>query len=115
MIKYSQAIAVIESVTKMINSLIKKLPKIKDFRKNKGKRHELWVVIIIIIIGNMLGFMSYRALGDFAKYYKKQLCNLLKISSGKLPSYSTIRRVAQGLDNNLLIEAFNQWGIERAQ
>jgi predicted transposase YbfD/YdcC len=28
----------------------------------------------------MLGFISYRALGDFAKYYKKQICYLLKIS-----------------------------------
>ena len=96
----------------MLNNLIKKLPKIKDFRKEKGKRHQLPIVIIIMILGNMLGFMSYRALGDFTKYYKKQLCSLLKVSSGKLPSYSTMRRVALGIDNEELIEQFNQWGKE---
>lgn len=96
----------------MLNNLIKKLPKIKDFRKNKGKRHELTIVIMIMIIGNMLGFMSYRALGRFTKHYRKQLCSLLQISSGKLPSYSTIRRVALGINNQELIEQFNQWGEE---
>jgi hypothetical protein len=50
--------------------------------------------------------------GDFAKYYQKQICYLLKISSGRLPSYSTIRRVALGIENNQLIEVFNQWGKE---
>lgn len=96
----------------MINSLIKKLTKIKDFRQSSGKRYKLLTVIIIIILGNMLGFISYRALGDFAKYYKKQICYLLKISSDKLPSYSTIRRVALGIDNSQLMEIFNQWGEE---
>jgi predicted transposase YbfD/YdcC len=96
----------------MLNNLIKKLPKIKDFRKDKGKRHHLTIVIIIMIIGNMLGFMSYRALGRFTRYYAKQLCSLLKITSEKLPSYSTIRRVALGINNQELIEQFNQWGEE---
>jgi predicted transposase YbfD/YdcC len=96
----------------MLNNLIKKLPNIKDFRKDKGKRHQLTIVIIIMIIGNMLGFMSYRALGRFTKYYQKQLCSLLKVTSGKLPSYSTIRRVALGINNEELISQFNQWGIE---
>jgi hypothetical protein len=93
----------------MLNNLVNKLPKIQDFRKKKGKRHRLEIIIMIIILGNMLGFMSYRALGHFTKYYHTQLCYLLKITSGKLPSYSTIRRVALGIDNQQLIEIFNQW------
>jgi predicted transposase YbfD/YdcC len=96
----------------MLNNLIKKLARIEDFRKDKGKRHQLTIVIIIMIIGNMLGFMSYRALGRFTKHYTTQLCSLLKIPSGKLPSYSTIRRVALGINNQELIEQFNQWGEE---
>lgn len=96
----------------MLNNLVKKLPKIQDFRKEKGKRHQLEIVIMIIILGNMLGFMSYRALGHFTKYYHRQLCSLLKITSGKLPSYSTMRRVILGINNQELIEIFNQWGDE---
>lgn len=96
----------------MLNNLINKLPQIQDFRKKKGKRHQLGIVIMIVILGNMMGFMSYRALGHFTKYYHTQLCSLLKITSGKLPSYSTMRRIILGIDNQQLIETFNQWGDE---
>ncbi len=93
----------------MINSLILKLKSVKDYRQNKGKRHELWVILTIVILGNMLGFHSYRALGDFTCFYQKQLYNLLKVSYSKMPSYSTIRRVMNSLDTSNLISVFNQW------
>jgi len=32
----------------MLNSIIEQLKLVKDFRKNRGKRHELWVVLTII-------------------------------------------------------------------
>ncbi|MCA2812064.1 MAG: transposase family protein, partial [Microcystis sp. M090S1] len=47
-------------------SLIEKLKQVKDFPKDKGKRHTLWIVLVVIILGTMLGYLSYRELGDFA-------------------------------------------------
>ena len=93
----------------MINSLILKLKSVKDYRQCQGKRHQLWVILVIVILGNMLGFHSYRALGDFTCFYGKQLSKLLKVSYSKMPSYSTIRRVMNSLDTSNLISVFNQW------
>ncbi|NCS08078.1 MAG: transposase family protein, partial [Microcystis aeruginosa G13-07] len=45
-------------------SLIEKLKKVKDFRKDKGKRHPLWIVLLVIILGTMLGYSGYRELGE---------------------------------------------------
>jgi hypothetical protein len=36
-------------------SLIEKLKQVKDFRKDKGKRHPL----LVIILGTMLGYSGY--------------------------------------------------------
>ena len=93
----------------MINSLIKKLKSVKDTREDKGKRHPLWVILMIVILGNMLGFSSYRALGDFTCFYQTQLCSFLQIQNKQMPSYSTIRRVLKSLETQLLINIFNQW------
>jgi len=48
--------------------LIEKLKKVKDFRQASGKRHQLWVVLLIIILGIMQSYIGYRPIGDFAKY-----------------------------------------------
>ena len=93
----------------MINSLIKKLKSVKDIRQDKGKRHPLWVILMIVIFGNMLGFHSYRALGDFSSFYHRQLCSVFYIPTKQMPSFSTIRRVIKSLDNQVLINIFNQW------
>jgi hypothetical protein len=39
----------------MLNSIIAQLKLVKDFRKNRGKRHELWVVLTIIILALLTG------------------------------------------------------------
>jgi len=41
---------------KYMLSLIEKLKQVNDFRKDKGKRHHLWIVLLVIILGTMLGY-----------------------------------------------------------
>ncbi|MBC1191335.1 transposase family protein [Microcystis panniformis] len=38
--------------------LIEKLKKVKDFRKSYGKRHQLWVVLLIIILAIMQSYTN---------------------------------------------------------
>ena len=52
---------------KYMLSLIEKLKQVKDFRKDQGKRHPLWIVLVVIILGTMLGYLSYRELGEFCR------------------------------------------------
>ena len=95
----------------MLN-LIKKLKEVKEFRKNKGKRHPLWLILLIIILGTMQGYLGYRALGGFAKSNLKEICETFGIVTFRVPSFSCIRRVTLGVDWQNLLEIFNQWAAE---
>lgn len=93
-------------------SLIEKLGEIEDFRTTDGRRHPLWVVLIIVLMGTMSGYLGYRALGDFAKRHREDLVEALKIPKGRVPSYSTIRRVMMGIDFDELAKVFQSWASE---
>ncbi len=93
----------------MLESLIEKLKKVKDYRKAQGKRHPLWLVLLIVILGLMQRNLGYRELENFAKINQKELNEVFKIKREELPSYSTIRRVVEGVDGSNLIEMFNEW------
>jgi predicted transposase YbfD/YdcC len=82
----------------MLNSLIAKIKEVKDFRKTQGRRHELWVVLTIIILALLTGNVSYKEITAFSKAEEEKLIKLLSIPAKKLPSYSTIRRVIIGIN-----------------
>lgn len=101
-----------------MHTLIEELKKVKDFRKSQGKRHELWLVLLLIILGIMQGYIGYRAIGDFVKANRQSIVNNFNISPERVPSYSTIRRVMMGVNWTNLIQIFNQWAgqsLEAAQ
>ena len=96
----------------MLSSLIEKLEKVNDFRQSQGRRHSLWKILLIIILGLMTGYLGYRGLESFIQTYRQELLNILntlKPSAQKLPSYSTLRRVMMGVDDQELIATFNEW------
>ena len=93
-------------------SLIEKLKQVKDFRKDKGKRHPLWIVLLVIILGTMLGYSGYRELGEFAKNNRHRLSKEFNIIPERVPSSSTIRRVMMGVDGQILLKMFNEWALE---
>jgi hypothetical protein len=57
----------------------------------------------------MSGYQGYRAIGDFAKRYKKQIVKYLEIENGKVPAYATIRRVVQEVDHKKFENIFTKW------
>ena len=95
----------------MKNNLIEELKKIPDFRTNEGRRHPLWFVLLIVIMGTMSGYFGYRALGDFVTKHRSALITTLKIPKNRVPSYSTIRRVIMGVDFEAFLTVFNNWAI----
>lgn len=82
----------------MLTSLIEEFKKIKDFRQNRGKRHELWVVLTLIVLGLMTGHLNYKQISRFTQNEKEDLIKWLGLPQGNLPSYSTIRRVMIGIE-----------------
>ncbi|NEQ78555.1 MAG: transposase family protein [Okeania sp. SIO2C9] len=93
----------------MEKSLIDYLKEIPDFRDQRGCRHPLWLVLLIIIMGIISGYWGYRQLGRFTERHRLTLIKLLNIPQARVPSYSTMRRVMVQLDYQKLQTAFNQW------
>jgi hypothetical protein len=86
----------------MLISVIEQLKLVKDFRKNRGKRHELWVVLAIILLAILTGNVTYQDMAIFRKRQKNKLIELLQITQNVLPSYSTIRRILRGVNKEEL-------------
>ena len=93
-------------------NLMEELKKIRDFRTGKGRRHPLWLILLLVIMGTMSGCLGYRALGDFVKRHKQSLVEILEIPKKRVPSYSTIRRVMMRVDFEELTQVFNSWASE---
>ena len=95
-----------------MNGLIEALKQIKDERSPSGRRHPLWFILLLVILGLMTKHLTYRALGRFALHHSYQLGRSCGIRHPSRPSYSTFRRVLMGLDWHQLINAFNQWASQ---
>ena len=90
-------------------NLIEQLRQVKDFRVKDGQRHQLWMVLLFVIMGTMSGYVGYRAWGDFVKRHRRVLIEKFAIQKHGVPSYSTIRRILMGVDFDNLATTFNQW------
>ncbi len=69
----------------MINTLLERLKKVKDFRQNQGKIHEIWVVLSIIFLSILTINCSYKQIEMFSNKNQEQLINILNKNSKKLP------------------------------
>ncbi len=90
-------------------SLIDYLKAIPDERDPHGRRHPLWLILIIMIMGIMSGYWGYRGLGRFVERHRRELIKMFQVSRAEMPSYSTIRRVMMELDYEELTKVFNEW------
>jgi hypothetical protein len=90
-------------------SLIDHLKQIPDQRVPNGRRHPLWLILLLMILGIMSGYWGYRGLGRFVERHRRQLIEILDIPQARVPSYSTIRRVMMELDYQAVTQVFNDW------
>lgn len=71
---------------------------IADPRNNSGKRHQIALCLALFTLAIAAGNQGFLAIGDWLKSYEKELIELFHPPKGRLPSYSTIRRVLITLD-----------------
>ena len=60
-------------------SFLELIKDLTDLRSSQGKRHEIHIVIIIAIMGIMNGYLSFRALQDYAELNKKEFYKIFKL------------------------------------
>lgn len=90
-------------------NLIETLCQVKDFRKARGQRYPLWLVLLLVIMGTISGCTGYGALEEFAHRHHQALVARLSLPSKRLPSDSTFRRIMSQIDFEELAKVFNQW------
>ena len=69
-----------------------------DERSAHGKRHEHTLCTALFTLAVVSGCGGLNAMGDWLKAHREELLQLFEPVKGKLPSYSTLRRVMQKLD-----------------
>lgn len=81
--------------------LISHLEKIKDPRKNRGKRYNLIPILICCFLATVCGYKNYSGYSDFCKNYKDNLSELLCFGNKKTPCPTTFFNVlkAVGIKN----------------
>ena len=90
-------------------NLRKELATLKDNRRGQAQQHKIDVVLMITIMATMSGYQGYRAIGDFAQRYKKQIVRYLELEKGRVPAYATVRRVVQEIDHKKFGDIFTKW------
>ena len=84
-----------------------------DVRKASGKRHHLALCLALFTLAVTAGNRGFLAIGDWLNCYRSDLIALFNPPKGRLPSYSTIRRVLLKLDYSQYSAALARFfGIE---
>ena len=90
-------------------NLRNELKTLKDKRRGQAQQHKIDVVLMITIMATMSGYQGYRAIGDFAKRYKKEIVKYLELEKARVPAYATVRRVVQEIDHKKFNHIFTEW------
>lgn len=70
-------------------NLIESLQTIRDFRTAQGRRYQLWLILLLIIMGTISGCRGYQALEDFGVRHYRVLSEKLGLTVNRLPSDTT--------------------------
>jgi DDE_Tnp_1-associated len=92
-------------------TLIDALQTIPDHRRGEGLRYPLWMFLLLVILATMSGYRGYRGLSRFMQRHATPLSAGLGLQRAQLPSYSTIRRLLNEIDFNLVAVAFTDWAV----
>jgi hypothetical protein len=96
----------------LLNELIFRLETLPDIRRGAGQRHSQSLVLLIVLFATMSGYLGYRSIGDFIKKHKKDLIKFLNPKKGKLPSFSTVRRILINLDSTEFKKIYQDWLLQ---
>ena len=76
-----------------IGSLLALFYKLIDKRKARGKRYELALVLVLVVLAKLAGEDAPTGIAEWARHREGMLISLLKVARAHLPSHNTYRRV----------------------
>lgn len=88
---------------------------LSDQRQASGKRHPLSLCLALFTMAVVAGNHGFLAIGDWLESYREQLLEIFQPEKGRLPSYSTIRRVLLTIDNGEYAKRLAQFFVVTPQ
>ena len=91
-------------------NLIESIKAVPDYRHPRGVRHELWLILMIVLLGSCTGYWGYKPLAAFTRNHRLYLIKLLNLPSDtQFPSASTFRNIMMEMDFQIIANLFNVW------
>lgn len=88
--------------------LIDVLAEIPDFRKARGKRHDLKSVLALACCAILCGYRSYSAIAEWGHHYGRRFTHALGFTH-KPPSASTLHTIFKGVDVEVFEAKLGVW------
>lgn len=98
-----------------VEALVEDLKNIPDWRRGRAVQHPLWLMLLMTLLGVMSGYSSLRGLADFMKRHQQEVADYFGLHKAKLPSYPTLRDMAQKVDANAVALVFQRWASAATQ
>lgn len=92
----------------VIQSLWESLSFLDDPRDNRGKKHDLREIIVLIVVRFLLGKTDYTNMAHCLRMAENDLRKYLYLKNG-IPSHDTFSRIARILDSHQLIYVICDW------
>lgn len=89
--------------------LIEVLADIPDFRKAKGKRHELKSILALSCCAILCGYRSYSAIAEWGRNYGRRFTLVLGFTHKKTPSASTLHTIFKGIGVEVFEAKLGAW------
>ena len=92
--------------------LISFLFKIKDHRRKQGQQYELGYILLFSVLAIMSGADSYRKVHTFIEEHYPMLNEIYDLNWKRIPAYSTIRYIIQGVSSDQIEKSFREYTVE---